>query len=284
LISNTHLSFWQQIRRRWLLVEGAPNTSELERVLRGLHVASASFRSQSGHPAVLVVDNFTELAKRDVATFERLVKFAKYEADEGNLVVTFVASEGHTPRRLAEMSESSRLGSVVEIGDLSDDQAVQFLVERHLKPEDAKQIVDFTGGRMRLLKLARTDFIDKKKSIDKINLSLRDDAETALRQAKLILPDDRSDMSKRHVKAWKSIINIIDADSGEERLNTFVARIGDAALADELLRSNIFSYHHEGTRVGIQSRPMWKYLSDQIGSSNSPQRAAIEKKLLRDDL
>jgi hypothetical protein len=70
-------------------------------VLRGLHTASVSFRAETGRPAVLVVDNFTELAKRDIDTFERLVKFAKYEADEGNLVVTFVASEGHTPRRLA---------------------------------------------------------------------------------------------------------------------------------------------------------------------------------------
>ena len=70
-------------------------------MLRGLHTASASFRAETGRPAVLVVDNFTKLAKRDIPMFERFVEFAKYEADEGNLVVTFVASEGHTPRRLA---------------------------------------------------------------------------------------------------------------------------------------------------------------------------------------
>ena len=62
------------------------------------------------------------------------------------------------------MSESSRLGSVVEIGDLPDDDAIRFLVERQIKHEDAKQIVEFTGGRLRLLKLGRADFIDKKKS------------------------------------------------------------------------------------------------------------------------
>lgn len=84
-----------------VLVEDAPNASELERVLRGLNVASARFRSETGRPANLVVDNFTKLAKDDPQAFKRLVEFAKYEADEGNLVVTFVASEGHTPRRLA---------------------------------------------------------------------------------------------------------------------------------------------------------------------------------------
>ena len=64
------------------------------------------------------------------------------------------------------MSESSRLGSVVEIGDLSDDDSVRFLVERQLRLEIAKQMVEFTGGRMRLLKMARIDFLDKKKPLE----------------------------------------------------------------------------------------------------------------------
>jgi hypothetical protein len=73
----------------------------IEQLLRGLHDASAHYRSKHGRPAVLVIDNFTKLAKDDIIAFKRLVEFAKYEADEGNLVVTFVASEGHTPRRLS---------------------------------------------------------------------------------------------------------------------------------------------------------------------------------------
>jgi hypothetical protein len=60
-----------------------------------------------------------------------------------------------------EMSESSRLRSVIEIGDLSDDDAVRFLVERQLEPDVAKQIVEVTGGRLRLLKMARIDLFDK---------------------------------------------------------------------------------------------------------------------------
>ena len=72
-------------------------------LLRGLHDASFRFRQKHNRPAALVIDNFTELAKSDVDTFQRLVKFAKYEADEENLVVTFVASEGRTPRQLKSM-------------------------------------------------------------------------------------------------------------------------------------------------------------------------------------
>ena len=60
------------------------------------------------------------------------------------------------------MSESSRLRSVVEIGDLPDDDAVRFLVEGQLEPLVAQEIVSFAGGRMRLLTMARTDFLDKK--------------------------------------------------------------------------------------------------------------------------
>jgi hypothetical protein len=104
-----------------------------------------------------------------------------------------------------------------------------------------------------------------------------------LRQADLILPKRKEKVSERQRVAWQEILRIMDSPSCQEPMEVFMAEIGDRQVADDLLRSNVFSYHHKGTRVGIQSRPMWLYLSAEIGSPGSPQRATLEK-LLREDL
>ena len=120
-------------------------------------------------------------------------------------------------------------------------------------------------------------------SASEIKLAFRDDATTALRLARLILPDRKEEISKRQRRAWLEILRIMGSHSCEEPMEAFIKAIGDDQIADELLRSNVFSYHHKGARVGIQSRPMWLYLSAEIGSPGSPKRAALEK-LLREDL
>jgi hypothetical protein len=70
---------------------------------------------------------------------------------------------------------------------------------------------------------------------------------------------------------------MVDSSTGREPLDIFIKHIGNHRLADELLRSNIFAYHHEDADVSIQSRPMFLHLSSEIGSPGSPQRAGVEK-------
>jgi hypothetical protein len=65
-----------------------------------------------------------------------------------------------------EMSESSRLGDVVEIGDLSGDDAVRYLTDRKVPENIASQVVEITGGRMNLLKFTRSEVLEKNKSIE----------------------------------------------------------------------------------------------------------------------
>jgi len=146
---ETHLTFWTQFRRRFFGDDRRVPPTPLGLLLDGISEAGVRYRQKHKRPAVLVIDNFTTLAKTDIPTFERLVKFAKKEADEGNIAVTFVASEGHTPRRLTAMSESSRLGDTVEIGDLGDEDAIRFLTERQVPDEKAREAVVVVGGRLR---------------------------------------------------------------------------------------------------------------------------------------
>lgn len=110
------VTFWSQVRKKYFGSEGVqcyllheiysldrPQPSELAIVLDAISKASYRFRNQHSRPAVLVIDNLTVLAKEDPETFKRLVRFAKYEADQRSLVVNFVSSEGHTPRKLLGM-------------------------------------------------------------------------------------------------------------------------------------------------------------------------------------
>eukprot|EP01124_Arcella_intermedia_P025379 TRINITY_DN452_c0_g1_i2.p2 TRINITY_DN452_c0_g1~~TRINITY_DN452_c0_g1_i2.p2 ORF type:complete len:151 (+),score=19.43 TRINITY_DN452_c0_g1_i2:641-1093(+) len=120
-------------------------------VLDAISEASSRFASKHKRPAVFFLDNVTELAKHDAASFQLLVKFAKEEADKKNLVVNFVASEGHTPQLLSGLSEKSRLSQVMEIGDLDWDQARKFLARFDYSEPQMKDIYDIAGGRITLL-------------------------------------------------------------------------------------------------------------------------------------
>lgn len=203
------------------------------------------------------------------------------------------------------MSESSRLGAVVEIDDLADDEAIAYLTrpivsskekqdKTLLSSEVAKEIVAIVGGRMRLLKVARTD-VTQGKSIEgssffavffpltssDIRQAQIASAEGAIRQAKLSLAEDASEVTKRQRLAWSEIVHILDSSQQEISTDEFVAKVGGDELADDLLRTNVFSYHHNRRTVGIQTRPMQLYLSAKIGAAGSPQRTSLQA-LLRD--
>jgi len=278
---ETHLTFWSQFRRRFFTEDRLEPSPPLESLLDALAEAAIRYRQKHKRPAVLVIDNFTTLAKADVPTFERLVKFAKKEADEGNIVVTFVASEGHTPRRLTAMSESSRLGRTVEIGDLGDEDAVHYLVERQVPDNKAREAVGIVGGRLRLLKEARTRLGELHEDLNVLRASLIGEAEDRVRQAKLSLSEDPSKIAERQRLAWSEIIHVLDAPSQEIPAAEFVKKVGGDELADDLLRSNVFGYHHNRRTVGIQSRPMALFLGANVGSNGSPQRTSLQA-LLRD--
>ncbi len=72
-------------------------------VLKAITQAAHLYKKKHAKAPVLVVDNLTVLAKQDKAAFSKVVSFAKKEADLGELLVVFVASEGHTPRQLLGM-------------------------------------------------------------------------------------------------------------------------------------------------------------------------------------
>jgi hypothetical protein len=116
-----------------------------------LPLAADAFLVAHGRPAVLVIDAADYVAKKDPAFFGDLQDFAKVCADGGALRVVFVSSEGVALPLMRAASARSRM-RVLEVPDIADADAVEYLVGRGVARADAAAAVrDVAGGRFALL-------------------------------------------------------------------------------------------------------------------------------------
>jgi hypothetical protein len=113
------------------------------------HVAT-KYRDDHGVTPVLVIDNTNKLPRTLLAQFQ---DYAKEAADKNQVRVVFVSSEGHIPRRMQERSSWSRLDQILEIGDISRDESLEYLRLQNVNADIAASATALVGGRMILLKL-----------------------------------------------------------------------------------------------------------------------------------
>ena len=99
---------------------------------------------------VLFIDGVDILAKQtDNTLYVNLVDWAKKCANEDSLRIVLVCSDSHV-LALDQQSFKSRLDALIEIGDVTEDQAVQTLMMDKYGFENylAKNIYDIVGGRL----------------------------------------------------------------------------------------------------------------------------------------
>jgi len=270
--NQVHISFWKQLRRRLFSEEKEfKDRSDLSLVLDSISLAGNVYAEKHKQPAVIFIDNLTILAKKDPETFELLVRFAKQEADNNTLIVTFVASEGHTLHQLKELSESSRLSNPIEIGDLNIQQTVNFLKLCGMEKETmATSIYNIVGGRINLL-IEITKLLIKDQNLENIQ---RQFVYKAGREfGDLVLPIDKEEVSEKEKKVWRQIIKIYDSPNKEILYIDFTKSLG--TLTDEVLQRNIFAYHPSRNTVSFQSRPVEMFVESEIGTPGSAQRQKV---------
>ncbi|KYQ88844.1 hypothetical protein DLAC_10646 [Tieghemostelium lacteum] len=127
------------------------------RVKPFIEEAATRYKQQYNRPPVLVIDNINWLALKDSEMLEVLQDFAKNHADKSDLTVVFVSSDGNGPRYLRDRSSFSRCEKpIMEIGDISENDAIAFLTDDGVDPDIASIIVkEITGGRFQLLNEAK---------------------------------------------------------------------------------------------------------------------------------
>ncbi|KJE92336.1 hypothetical protein CAOG_08693 [Capsaspora owczarzaki ATCC 30864] len=131
-----------------------------------LRDVAAQFKTKHGHPATLVIDAVDMIAQQGPALLHAIQKFAKAAADEQLLNVVLVTCDVSNLPELKASSAMTR-ARVVEVGDLTDQQAVTYLVRRDIHEDLAKRAVaEIAGGRLILLNNLADDLLFK--TVDEI--------------------------------------------------------------------------------------------------------------------
>ena len=99
-------------------------------------------------PPCFVIDGVELVAKYDAKLFETIVDRAKFWANKNGLRIVLVSSEGHVMPLIENTSSSSRAAEVIEVLDLEEAEAVQYLYKNGIPMSLAKRFPSITGNRM----------------------------------------------------------------------------------------------------------------------------------------
>ncbi|GES85541.1 P-loop containing nucleoside triphosphate hydrolase protein [Rhizophagus clarus] len=140
---------------------------------------------------------------------------------------------------------------VMEIGDLSEEESINYLVDkRELKEEDAKRLYELVGGRIIDLKQAADKLLAGQK-FEAIKQQILFDVKKKFRSAQL-LPNDL------HYEVGKRVISDL-LKSKELDFFEFKKYFNKVEELNKLLESNIFAYHPEENTVSFKSQSIEYY-------------------------
>lgn len=128
-----------------------------ERVLITFQKYAIEFKKRYGLVPVLIFDNCDSLAHYDPKLLEILQDTAKVAIDDSTWVTVFVTSVGQAPEQMEGRSSITRASSFFEIPDLSEKEAMNYLIERrNLSEHIARDVYNLFGGRLKSLQNAAT--------------------------------------------------------------------------------------------------------------------------------
>ena len=121
-------------------------------MMKSIADTAMRYKAKFGKSITLVIDAVDIIAEHDhvhgTLILQSLQEFGERQAETGVHVV-FVAGDGLALRLMKKNPEFSR-ASVFEIGDISDDEAVSFLVLHNVSKDIATRAVgSYTGGRLK---------------------------------------------------------------------------------------------------------------------------------------
>ncbi|CAL8471350.1 g10892 [Coccomyxa elongata] len=234
-------------------------SSRLGTCLSALEDAARAFRAARRRPAVLVIDNAERLAAKE-AIMRNVLFAAQQWADRGLVRVVFVSSDDTLVTHLLGQSRCSKAASV-EMEDLSEPLALQYLEKRGIAAKTAGQVVDVTGGRLLQLMCAVEVLQAGGTSEDVRQLALAS-AEAEFQNVGLL---DDTPQSAAGLRVVQALLRNRDGISSNE-WNRLVPSPMDKK---ELLRGNVFSWRFRDRRIGFENRSVAVYASNKYGGACS---------------
>ncbi|CAB5359861.1 unnamed protein product [Rhizophagus irregularis] len=244
-----------------------PKISECAKALKTFRHASEVYKAKHDKPMVIVYDNVSYLVHKNPKILDILQDDAKHSADDRKYIAVFVCSEGSVPQRMESRSAWSRAKTpVMEIGDLSKEESMEYLIKkRKIKEVDAKKLFDLVGGRIIELKTVADDFL-KGQEFEVVKKQVLNKVEKTFRSAEL-LPNGL------YYEVGKSIIgDLLNSNNKSNELSflDFNKYFDKTEKLNEVLGSNIFSYHPEKNVVTFQSQSVKCYVHENADIFSVP--------------
>ncbi|CAG8783923.1 20780_t:CDS:2, partial [Gigaspora rosea] len=213
-----------------------PGGSKWESALDAFERAAAVYKKKYKQPPVLVFDNISVLSKSNPKILDQLQENAKESADEKKYIVVFVTSDGSVPKRMLARSAWSRAGKdILEIGDLTENEAIDYLTNKHKVCNDteAKKLYELIGGRLATLNYAALS----KLSYEEIKKAIFIELERKFSIAEI----DRGQLN--HKKAKQILKALLQSNDKEISYRILQEMAEGNTVLDTLLSNNILSYH-----------------------------------------
>ena len=132
--------------------------------LEVLEAAATEIFSEDKSPPSLVFDGTEQILQLvgGVKIIHTLQDLAKEISDRKILILLFSSSESSVPNIMLTRSSTSRLHELITVGDISDEQAVEYLscMCPNATKDDIKSAVELVGGRFSDLVVAQ-DYINR---------------------------------------------------------------------------------------------------------------------------
>ena len=123
----------------------------LNYVISTIQKSAKVFKKAYGYAPTLFIDGADLLAKNDEKFTRHLISHAKILSNEKILRIVLISSEGSVIPLLGDSSHMNRSAKLMEVGDISDEEAIKFL-NKHIESEQlCEKLVAYIGGRFAYL-------------------------------------------------------------------------------------------------------------------------------------
>ena len=239
--------------------------SRLKYALQILAQVAAEIAQEEGYIPVVVFDKLSQILKQQefngIQAVALLQDTAKEMSDKRLLFVVFVASDSSVPDLMTARSSISRLFYTIDIGDLTDEQALDYLtcLCDGASNDEIATAVNLVGGRfVDLLYAAHVIKIRKhgvNKSLEKLLLDTRKDLEKTLLYA---LP------TRVHTAVFKIARGLLESSTGTLTLSEYASYVKELNQTDRQLIDTINIFSINSPDVMFHSRLTKRYFESRF--------------------
>ena len=143
-LTSTVIDFlMQRLNAQWY-----GRNTELSLICGYLEKAASKYKLMHGKVPVIFIDAADVLAKQDEKLFRDLVHFAKVNANDENLIVVFISSDATILPIVQSMPACANRSTFFSVGDLTDEDAMQYLKQNGLSEDSSRVLVDYVDGHI----------------------------------------------------------------------------------------------------------------------------------------